>query len=86
MSDPAHSKEHKQWLAQVAEELGLEAGVLEAEDALLNMTASVAHGPSRPAAPITAYLIGYAAGSRGIDASEAANKLSVLAKNWRAEG
>lgn len=64
MSDPAKSKEHMEWLQRVIAELGIDEEVLAAQDSLLNMTARVAHGPSRPAAPITAYLIGYAAGAR----------------------
>lgn len=82
MSDPAKSKEHMEWLQRVIAELGIDEEVLAAQDSLLNMTAHVAHGPSRPAAPITAYLIGYAAGAKGIDASKAADDLAELAKNW----
>ncbi|WP_261568670.1 DUF6457 domain-containing protein [Frankia gtarii] len=49
------------WVAQVSAELRLAmAGVDVA--ALLDLTREVAHGVARPAAPLTAFLVGFAAG------------------------
>lgn len=51
------------WLAQVSAELDLDPAVIEEllHD-LLDLTRDVAHGPSRPAAPLTAFLVGLASG------------------------
>jgi len=55
-----------EWLTAVSEELGVSPDVTrKAVGPVLNMTANVAHnGPSRPAAPTTAFVLGYAAGQR----------------------
>lgn len=52
-----------QWLQTAATELGVDPGLLRPviKD-LLDLTRDVAHGPSRPAAPLTAFLVGLAAG------------------------
>jgi hypothetical protein len=51
------------WLSQVAEELGLPADTARRSvKDVLDLTAAVAHNRSRPAAPVTAFLIGLAAG------------------------
>ncbi|MGV0868113.1 DUF6457 domain-containing protein [Corynebacterium kalidii] len=51
------------WLSQVAEELGLPADIArQSVRDVLELTAAVAHNRSRPAAPVTAFLIGLAAG------------------------
>lgn len=53
-----------QWLSAVSEEFGISPEVTqELVGDILKMTADVAHnGPSRPAAPTTAFLVGLAAG------------------------
>ncbi|RSZ65424.1 hypothetical protein EAH68_01285 [Corynebacterium hylobatis] len=55
--------EAKAWLEQVSGELGLAPEIIEEllHD-LLDLTRDVAHGPSRPAAPLTAFLVGLASG------------------------
>ena len=55
------------WIDEVARELGIEElGELVdpevVQPLILDMTRDVAHGVARPAAPITAYLLGLAAG------------------------
>jgi hypothetical protein len=53
-----------EWITAVSRELGLE-GQVDAQrsvDAVLDLTSDVAHGVSRPAAPVTAFLVGVAAG------------------------
>jgi len=53
----------QEWTRQVAPVLGLDAGLLAAtQDDVLDMVRDVAHGVVRPAAPLTAYLVGLAAG------------------------
>ena len=48
----------------MARELGLEESLdgIELVDTVLDLTADVAHGVSRPGAPVTAFLVGVAAG------------------------
>ncbi|UZN05084.1 DUF6457 domain-containing protein [Cellulomonas sp. S1-8] len=51
------------WTGQVAPALGVDPGLLAATaDDVLDMVREVAHGVARPAAPLTAYLVGLAAG------------------------
>jgi hypothetical protein len=75
------------WVTAVARELGLDA-VLDSRgtvDMVLDLTADVAHGVSRPGAPVTAFLVGVAAG-RAEDPTAAARdyaqKISKLADTW----
>jgi hypothetical protein len=55
------------WTALVAAELDLPAEVVarDVRDLLLDLTRDVAHGVARPAAPLTAFLVGLAAGRDG---------------------
>lgn len=50
------------WLRLLADELGV--GGYDADD-LLAFTAEIAHGVARPAAPLSAFLVGMAAGRNG---------------------
>lgn len=53
----------RSWLAAVAEELNIAPEVMaEAEAPLLQLIGKIAYGPSRPGAPLTAFLIGMAVG------------------------
>jgi len=70
-----------EWLAAAAAELGVEHSV--DSRLLLDMTRDVAHGVERPAAPLTAYLLGLAV-ARGANPSEACARLSALAAAWPA--
>jgi molybdopterin-guanine dinucleotide biosynthesis protein A len=49
------------WVAEVCSALGLDAAALDVAD-LLDLTRDVAHGVARPAAPLTAFLVGLGAG------------------------
>lgn len=71
MAEEKSLRSTHEWLDTVATELGVDpALVLELVGDILDMTASVAHnGPSRPAAPTTAFVVGLAAGARA-DAAE----------------
>lgn len=54
------------WVADVIAALGLDPTGYD-RDLLLDLTRDVAHGVARPAAPLTAYLAGLAAGRDGGD-------------------
>lgn len=64
--DPEKMARMRAWLAAVSAQLELPAEVMTSvETPLLDLIATVAHGPSRPGAPLTAFLVGYAAGKGG---------------------
>jgi sirohydrochlorin ferrochelatase len=48
---------------------------------VLDLARDVAHGVTRPAAPLTAYLLGLAVG-RGADPGQAAATITELARTW----
>jgi hypothetical protein len=48
---------------------------------VLDMARDVAHGVLRPAAPLSAYLLGVAVG-RGVDPTRAAQAIMELARDW----
>lgn len=52
------------WTSQLLSELDLDAGVLD-RDLVLDLARDVAHNLARPAAPLTAFLVGVAAGANG---------------------
>jgi hypothetical protein len=51
---------------------------------VLDLARDVAHGVARPAAPLTAYLVGVAVG-QGADPAQAAATVSGLANAWVAD-
>lgn len=53
-----------EWIAELGAALEVDVAALD-RDLLLDVTRDAAHGIARPAAPLTAFLIGYAAGLRG---------------------
>jgi molybdopterin-guanine dinucleotide biosynthesis protein A len=70
------------WLQAVCDELRLEPGDVH-RDLILDVARDVAHGVARPAAPLTAYLLGLAVG-RGVPVSDAAARLTEMAEGWSA--
>lgn len=60
-----------EWLTAVADELGVDPNLVrDLVGDILDLTAAVAHnGPSRPAAPTTAFVVGLAAGAGAGDAT-----------------
>ncbi|MGX1882304.1 NTP transferase domain-containing protein [Streptomyces sp. NPDC055287] len=76
-----------EWMTAVKDELGIELDV--DVNVLLDLARDAAHGVARPAAPLTTFLVGYAAakaGGNGPDAvAEAARKAAALAARWAAE-
>ncbi|GAA4554149.1 DUF6457 domain-containing protein [Pseudonocardia xishanensis] len=88
MSDDSQAM--TEWLTAVSLELGLEGQVDsdKSVDAVLDLTSEVAHGVSRPAAPVTAFLIGVAAGRADdpqVAAADYAQKIAALAAGWGAD-
>ncbi|WP_312977831.1 DUF6457 domain-containing protein [Corynebacterium sp.] len=58
------------WLDRVASELGLPDEVVRTNiKGILDLTSAVAHNRSRPAAPVTAFLVGLAAGRAASDSA-----------------
>lgn len=54
-----------EWVAEVSAALGIELEVDVSE--MLDLARDAAHGVARPAAPLTTFLVGYAAASGGGD-------------------
>ncbi|WP_019144889.1 DUF6457 domain-containing protein [Aeromicrobium massiliense] len=54
----------EQWATALAAELGLGPDAVDVEQ-VLDLAADAAHGVVRPAAPVTTYLVGLAAGKAG---------------------
>jgi hypothetical protein len=68
------------WTEAVCAEFGLEPSAA-ATRAVLDVTRDVAHQVARPAAPLTAYLLGVAVG-RGEPLETAAERLRELTARW----
>ncbi|MBK3589254.1 NTP transferase domain-containing protein, partial [Streptomyces sp. MBT57] len=82
-----------EWITSVKNELGIELDV--DTDVLLDLARDAAHGVARPAAPLTTFLVGYAAARASAGAgpeeaaaavAEAARSATALALRWEAEG
>jgi hypothetical protein len=77
----------KEWVDLVCRELDIADAVapVAMQARILDMSRDVAHGVARPAAPLTAYLLGLAAG-RSSDpettAEELAQRVCLLARRW----
>lgn len=77
-----------EWITAVKDELGIELDV--DTGVLLDLARDAAHGVARPAAPLTTFLVGYAAARAGTEGgpeavAEAARKAAALAQRWAAE-
>jgi hypothetical protein len=59
MSDPLTS-----WVAELAAALEVDSAAVDRR-LILDVARDAAHGVARPAAPLTTFLVGYAAGLRG---------------------
>ncbi|MET9465582.1 NTP transferase domain-containing protein [Streptomyces sp. NPDC006544] len=90
----ARIREHgtvlEQWITAAKTELGIDLAV--DTKTLLDLARDAAHGVARPAAPLTTFLVGYAAAraeATGADpaeaVAEACRKASGLALRWAAE-
>jgi hypothetical protein len=80
----------KEWVELVCQELDIADAVSPAamQSRVLDMSRDVAHDVARPAAPLTAYLLGLAAGRSGdpeATADELAQRVCLLAQRWADE-
>ncbi|CAL9306479.1 NTP transferase domain-containing protein [Streptomyces olindensis] len=75
-----------EWISAVKDELGIDLDV--DTRALLDLARDAAHGVDRPAAPLTTFLVGYAAARAGGGpeaVAEASRKAAALAARWAEE-
>ncbi|APS20509.1 molybdopterin-guanine dinucleotide biosynthesis protein [Streptomyces sp. Tue 6075] len=81
-----------EWITSVKNELGIDLDV--DTGVLLDLARDAAHGVARPAAPLTTFLVGYAAARASAGAgpdeaaaavAEASRKATALALRWEAE-
>ncbi|WP_406365966.1 DUF6457 domain-containing protein [Streptomyces sp. NBC_00645] len=75
-----------EWISAVKDELGIDLDV--DTGVLLDLARDAAHGVARPAAPLTTFLVGYAAARAGGGpeaVAEAARKATALALRWADE-
>jgi hypothetical protein len=70
------------WTEAACAELGLDPAIMDTR-AVLDIARDAAHQVARPAAPLTAYLLGVAVG-RGLPLDGAAERIRVLAARWPA--
>lgn len=71
------------WIDELSDALEVDAEIDEA--LILDLAREAAHSVERPAAPVTTFLVGYAAGLRGGDVSEIeamAGRAQALAEKW----
>jgi hypothetical protein len=76
----------EQWNTRLIEELGIELNFDTAQ--ILSLAADAAHNVVRPSAPLTTFLVGYAAALQGGDKSAidtAVEKARALALGWQPE-
>lgn len=81
-----HGNVLDEWITAVKDELGIDLDV--DTGALLDLARDAAHGVARPAAPLTTFLVGYAAAKAGGGpeaVAEAARKAAALAARWADE-
>ncbi|HEY3906071.1 MAG TPA: DUF6457 domain-containing protein [Streptosporangiaceae bacterium] len=68
------------WIAAVCADLGIDQAEVQ-ERAILDLARDAAHQVDRPAAPVTAFLLGYAVGT-GQPLAPTAARLTQLAATW----
>jgi len=74
----------EQWIAALDAEFGLELGEVDIH-AVLDLARDAAHSVVRPAAPLAAFMAGYAAGKRGAAGTDIAaecEQAAALARGW----
>lgn len=70
----------QRWLEAACADLGIDPAAID-ERAILDLTKDVAHQVDRPAAPLTAFLLGVAVGA-GAPLAATAARLQALAVAW----
>lgn len=74
------------WIDELCDALEIDTEV--DEGLVLDLARDVAHSVARPAAPVTTFLVGYAAGLRGGDVEDVealTGRAQVLAEKWGGE-
>ncbi|WP_201849513.1 DUF6457 domain-containing protein [Myceligenerans indicum] len=74
------------WISALETELGLDPGTVDM-NVVLDLARDAAHAVARPAAPVTTYAVGYAAGLAAAagNTTDAARKALALANRWPEE-
>jgi hypothetical protein len=83
-SGPAGPDPLDRWIDELATALALDPAAVD-RDLVLDLARDAAHGIARPAAPLTTFLVGLAAGRDGASAADvrvAAEVAKRLAGNW----
>lgn len=70
----------EEWTAAICADLGLDPGVADTRT-VLDLAREAAHAIDRPAAPLTAYLVGVAVG-RGLTLPDASRRVLALLTRW----
>ena len=73
----------ERWTSAVCDDLGLDPGSADVKT-VLDVARDVAHEVARPAAPLTAFLLGMAVG-RGQALPDAADRIRALVAGWDGE-
>lgn len=68
------------WIAAASAELGINPDMVD-ERVILDLARDAARNVDRPAAPVTAFLLGVAAGG-GQPLAPTADRLAALARTW----
>lgn len=84
LKEQAMSEVTPVWLKQVAAILEISESEIPV-DALLELTRDVAHNVERKSAPLTTYLIGFAAGKSGVDADKLIEKITAAVGDWKSD-
>lgn len=86
--DPKKMEEMREWLAHASEVLGVDESVIQTLEAdLLRLASYTAHNTSRPGTPLTAFLVGLAAGGESTPTEQArvaAEKVEALVADIKA--
>jgi hypothetical protein len=69
------------WTTAACADLGIDPAAVDVRQ-ILDLARDAAHQVDRPAAPVTAYLLGLAVGS-GMPADQVAARLRALAASWQ---
>lgn len=75
------------WIDELCDTLELDDAEID-EGLILDLARDAAHAVERPAAPITTFLVGYAAALRGgsvLDVEDLAGRAQALAEKWSGE-
>lgn len=65
------------WVAELSAALALDPALVD-RTALLDLARDAAHNVARPAAPLTTFIAGLAAGTRGGSATDVADAVAVV--------